>query len=202
MVGPFVSSGSGLEAVIQRRVDEDLNRRDEVDVVGGRPVAAGTQVCVGGVVRSGGPLGAHDVISTVVVHRQHVLLGQHVAVSFNAKILLHTLKDGAGLHEVATELLAVARRGRVVDVAQGVNNDSATSKLTNFTSADANTTATPGHCARSSQCRSGEGQHSHLIQVVSDGGVDDQSVQLFTTLTQLGAGFCNRGSGQVVGLQR
>ena len=50
MVGPFVPSESGLESVIQRSVDEDLNRRDEVDVVGGRPVAAGTQVCVGWVV--------------------------------------------------------------------------------------------------------------------------------------------------------
>ena len=39
MVGPFVSSGSGLEAVIQRSVDEYLNPGDEVDVVGGRPVA-------------------------------------------------------------------------------------------------------------------------------------------------------------------
>ncbi len=154
MVGPFVPSGSGLEAVVQRRVDEDLNHGDEVNVVGGRPVAAGTQVCVGRVVRSRTPLGAHHVISGVVVHRQHILLGQHVTVSFNPKILLHTLKDGAGLHHVATELLAVASGSRVVDVAQRVNNDSATSKLTNLTSADANTTATPSHCARSSQCRS------------------------------------------------
>ena len=151
MVGPFVSSGSG-GGVIQRRVDEDLNRRDEVDVIGSFPVATGTQVCVGGVVVRGGPLGSHDVISTVVVNGQHILLGEDVAISLNAEVLLHTLKDGAGLHEVATELLAVASGGRVVDVAQGVNNDSATSELTNFTSADANTTATPGHRARSGQC--------------------------------------------------
>ena len=118
MVGPFVPSGSGLEAVVQRRVDKDLNHRDEVNVVSGRPVAAGTQVCVGRVVRSRTPLGAHYVIGRVVVHRQHVLLGQHVAVSFNPKVLLHTLKDGAGLHQVATELLTVASGGRVIDVAQ------------------------------------------------------------------------------------
>ena len=111
MVGPFVSSGSG-GGVIQRRVDEDLNRRDEVDVIGSFPVATGTQVCVGGVVRSGGPLGSHDVISTVVVHRQDVLLGEHVAISFNPKILLHTLKDGAGLHQVAVELTLMARGAR------------------------------------------------------------------------------------------
>ena len=57
MVGPFVSSGSG-GGVIQRRVDEDLNHGDEVDVISGRPVAASTQVCVGGVVVRRGPLGS------------------------------------------------------------------------------------------------------------------------------------------------
>ena len=139
------------------------------------------------------------MISGVIIHRQHVLLGQHVAVSFNPKILLHTLKDGAGLHHVATELLTVASRGRVIDVDLRVNDDTATSKLTNLTSTDANTAATPGHCARSSKCRSREGQQAHLIQVVSHGGVNDQKIHLLTALTQFGASFCNSCSGQVVG---
>ena len=57
------------------------------------------------------PLSAHHVIGGVVVNRQHVLLGKHVAVSFNPKILLHTLKDGAGLGQVAVRnSLTVASR--------------------------------------------------------------------------------------------
>ena len=80
MVGPFAPSESGLESVIQRSVDEDLNRRDEVDVIGGRPVAASTQVCVSRVVRSRTPLSAHNVIGSVVIHGKHVLLREDVAI--------------------------------------------------------------------------------------------------------------------------
>ena len=116
MVGPFVPSESGLESVIQRSVDEDLNRRDEVDVVGGRPVAASTQVCVSRVVRSRTPLGAHNVIGSVVIHGKHVLLREDVAIRLNAEVLLNTLKDGARLQHVATELLAVTSCCWVIDV--------------------------------------------------------------------------------------
>ena len=116
MVGPFAPSESGLESVIQRSVNKDLNRRDEVDVVGGRPVAAGTQVCVSRVVRSRTPLSAHNVIGSVVIHGKHVLLREDVAIRLNAEVLLNTLKDGARLQHVATELLAVTSCRWVIDV--------------------------------------------------------------------------------------
>ena len=93
----------------------------------------------------------------------------------------------------------MARGARSNSVDCSVNNDAHTGKLTNFASANANATATPSHRARSSQCRSGEGQHSHLIQVESNGGVNNNSVQLFATLTQLGTSFSNVRSSQEVG---
>ena len=135
-------------------VDSHLNHGDQINVISSGPVTSSCQSGVGRVVSGVAPLGAHHVIGGVVVNRQHVLLGQHVAVSFNPEVLLHTLKDGAGLHQVAIELTLVARRARGNSVDCGVNNDAHTGKFTNFASANADATATPSDgTAPEAQCQ-------------------------------------------------
>ena len=80
-----------------------------------------------------------------------------------------------------------------------VDNDAQTCEGCNFRLGDANTASAPSHCARSGQCGGAEGQHSDLLQVISNSGVHCDGVDLFTTLTQQVFGLHHVANAQIVG---
>ena len=88
----FLLRLSGVSGAVEGGVDQQTHDGDhlgrgehEVPAGGCSQVAGGCGV--GGVVASGGPLGAGDVETVVVVHSQDVLHGQDVAVGSEAQVL-------------------------------------------------------------------------------------------------------------------
>ena len=200
----FLLRLSGVSGAVERGVDQQTHDGDhlgrgehEVPAGGCSQVAGGCGV--GGVVASGGPLGAGDVETVVVIHSQDVLHGQDVAVGSEAQILLDALGDNARLEHVDGVLHRVGcgTAGQVGQLV--VDHNAQTCEGCDLGIADANTAATPGHCAGGRQCGGREGQHSDLLQVVSNSGVHGDRVDLFATLTQQVLGFQDVANGDVVG---
>jgi len=203
----FLLRLSGVCGAVEGGVDQQTHDGNHLGRGEHQAPAAGVgQVAggcgVGGVVACGGPLGASDVETVVVIHSQDVLHGQDVPVGGEAQILLDALGNNARLEHVDGVLHRVGS-GTTGQVGQlVVDNDAQTSEGCDFGVTDADTAATPGHCARGRQCRGAEHQHSDLLQVVSNGGVHGDRVDLFATLTQQVLGFQDVANGDVVGFGR
>ena len=67
MVGPLATELSSDSGNVERGVDDQLDHRDQVSVIGQSPVAAVRQISVSRVVRSAAPLRTHDVVRSVII---------------------------------------------------------------------------------------------------------------------------------------
>ena len=88
----------------------------------------------------------------MVVHSQHVLHGQDVAVGGQAQILLDALGNNARLEHVhgVLHLVGGGATGQVGQLV--VDDDAQSGEGGDFRVADTNTTAAPSHCAGCGQC--------------------------------------------------
>ena len=140
---------SGISGGVEGGVDQQTHDGDHLGRGEHQAPAAGVgQVAggcgVGGVVAGGGPLGAGDVETVVVIHSQNVLHGQDVPVGGEAQILLDAFGNNARLEHVDGVLHRVGSRA-IRQVGQlVVDHNAQTCEGSDFGVADADAATAPG----------------------------------------------------------
>lgn len=137
------------------------------------------------------------MLDVVVVNRHGVLEGGDVAIGLDAQRHLVAFVNGAGTHQVADELLQLARGAK--DRHLVINDDVQTSHgHVPLARADTDTTATPGDVATSDERVGAEGQHADLLEIGRHQGVHGDGRHRRLTLTKQVAGLDDVGGGEVV----
>ena len=129
----------------------------------------------------------------MVVHGHHVLLGQDVALGFDAELLLHALAHGTRAEEVGGVNAVSFGELRVDDHTQAGEGG-------NGSAADVGAAGAPGDVVACLDVAAGEGQHPDLLQVVVLVRVQRNRGKRFATLAQFCLGS-NHGHGTDVGVE-
>ena len=140
------------------------------------------------------------MVTVVVIHSDHVLHGQDVAVGSQAQVLLDAFRDHTRLEQVHGVLDQVGSGAAGQGDQLVVHHHAQAAEVGHINVGVADATATPGDAASSSQSRGGEGQLADLHQVRIHIAVHCDGVEVIATLTKQVASSNHVGSRGVVGL--